>query len=186
MARITKLVTEQTARAITSFISNITPETKKGNHPVLLTGGVDVEVELKSGLEDKLIITAKVANCVVYREKVSSDQLRELKHTAEALYNTLLIRIIEAMYDNALIADSSLMKLISATGNRHVKDTTLELPAGYTVQLYADAIIILDVNKKRVELQEFSNNGYPLSPALCIPKTITTHMAVNGFEQFNI
>lgn len=186
MTRITKLVTEQAARAITSFISNTTHETKKGNHPVLLTGGVDVEVELKSGLEDKLIITAKVANCVVYREKVTSDQLWELKQASEALYNSLLIRIVEAMYDNALIANSSLMRLISATGNRHVKDATLELPAGYTVELKSDAIIILDMNKKRIELQEFSNNGYPLSPALCIPKTIATDMAVNGFEQFNI
>lgn len=75
MTVITKLIVEQAARSITSFMSNITPETKKGNHPILLTGGVEVEVELKAGLENKLVLIAKVGNCIVYRDKVTYEQL---------------------------------------------------------------------------------------------------------------
>lgn len=186
MARITKSVIEQSARAITGFIVSLSRETKKGNYPILLTGGVDVEVEIKAGLENKLIVNAKVANCNVFKDKISYDQIADIAGSSESLYSALVLKITEALYDNALIVDFSLMKLISAVGNRHMKDAVLELPAGYTVELKADAIIILDVNKKRVELREFINNGYPLSPALCVPKTIVTHMVSEGFEPFNV
>lgn len=186
MARITKTVIEQSARAITCFIGSLSQDTKKGNHPILLTGGIDVEVEIKAGLEDKLIINAKVGNCVVYKDKITYQQIADVAGSAESLYSVLVFKITEALYDNALIADFSLMKLISAVGNRHVTETTLELPAGYTVELNSDAIIILNADNKRIELQEFNNNGYALSPALCIPKTIATHMAAEDFSPFTI
>lgn len=186
MPVITKLVVEHAARAITSFIGNITPETKKGNYPILLTGGADVEVEIKAGLENKLIIIAKVANCVVHRDKLTHDQLWEVKSNAEALYSALFFRILESLYDNALINDSSLMKLISATGNRHVKEATLQLPGGFTVELNAQGIFITNHDNKAIELQEFCNKDYPLSPALCIPKTIVTYMVAEDFKPFII
>ena len=126
MAVISKLLVEQAVRPITCFLMIVTPETHKGNHPIMLAGGVDVEVELKPGLENKIIVIGKVANCIVYRDKVTADQLFDIKQNSEALYNTLLQRSIDALYDNALLADFSLMKLISAVSNRHVKPTTLE------------------------------------------------------------
>lgn len=186
MTVITKLIVEQAARSITSFMSNITPETKKGNHPILLTGGVEVEVELKAGLENKLVLIAKVGNCIVYRDKVTYEQLWDIKNNAEALYGALLFRTLEALYDNALIADFSLMKLISAVSNQKVSETKLELPAGFTVELKKDGVFILNADKKHIELQEFKNNDYPLSPALCIPKTIVTYMVVENFKPFVI
>lgn len=186
MARITKTVIEQSARAITCFIGSLSHDTKKGNHPILLTGGIDVEVEIKAGLEDKLIINAKVGNCVVYKDKITYQQIADVAGSAESLYSALVFKITEALYDNALITDFSLMKLISAVGNRHVNESTLTLPAGYTVELKADSITILTAAGERVEPKEFFNNGYPLSPALCIPKTITTHMVSEDFSPFTI
>lgn len=186
MVIITKLIVEQSARSITSFISDMSPETKKGNHHILLVGGVDVEVEIKAGLENKLIIIAKVANCTVYRTKVNSDGLWEIQYNPEALYKDLTYSILESLYDNALLNNSSLMKLISAASNRHVKDTTIELPAGYVVELKSDDIIILNEDKEHVLLQEFIKNGYPLSPALSIPKSISYHMVSEDFKPFNI
>ena len=186
MAVITKLIVEQAARSITCFLMNVTPETKKGNHPILLTGGVDVEVELKAGLEDKVIVIAKVANCVVYRDKVTAEQLWDIKQNTENLYSTLLFRILESLYDNTLIGDFSLMKLISAVSNRHITAVSLNLPGGYVVDLNADSILIKDYEGKPVELREFSVGDFPLSPALCIPKTIVAHMVFNDFKPFVI
>lgn len=184
MAVISKLIVEQAARSITSFLSNVTPETKKGNYPVLLTGGVDVEVELKAGLDNKIIIIAKVANCVVYRDKVTADQLWDIKQNTENLYSTLIFRTLESLYDNALIGDFSLMKLISAVSNRYNNAVAMNLPGGYTVDLNADDILIKDYEGKPVELREFSVGDFPLSPALCIPKTLVAHMVFNDFKPF--
>lgn len=186
MTVITKLIVEQAARSIASFLTTVTPETKKGNHPILLTGGVDVEVELKAGLEDKLVIIARVANCIVYRDKLTKTSLYSFVHDNEFLHEDLVHRIVESLYDNALIGDFSLMKLISAVSNRHVQEVKLQLPAGYTVDLKADDITLFDHRGNQVKLLDIRNNDFPVSPALCIPKTITTDMVDADFKPFVI
>jgi hypothetical protein len=186
MAVITKLIVEQAARSMVSFLTNVTPETKKGNHPILLTGGVDVEVELKAGVEDKIIIIGKVANCVVYREKMTFIQLDEIKNDTESLYVNLLQRTIESLYDDAMLRGFSLTPLINAVENRHLRTTTLNLPAGFSVEIKPDTIFIFDHKNEQVELRDIINGNFALAPTLCIPKSIVSYMIANDFKPFLI
>lgn len=184
MAVINKNTITAAATAIAQFLSS--PENLKvGTHPLLLIGSAEVVIEVKPGREGKLCITGKVANCVVYRDKATRDTLEQISGKAQELGDVLTFRIAEGLYDNVLINHSLLMKIVSAVSNAHMKTETLELPGGFTV-VVGEEITITGPKGEVVDLMSFEVNGFKLSPALCIPKSIVTYMITGHWLPFNI
>lgn len=182
MSGLSRTALEQATCIIASFISELTPESRVGTHPILLISGIDVLVELKSGLENKLTVTAKIKDCIVYRTKLDHKTLVEGLPAPEYLYTSILPSVLQALVDHCVIQDHSLMKLISAVGNRSTKHEEIVLPGGFVVSIQPSVITIVDFEGKPVKLLDFDYNGYPLSPALCIPKSIAIHMGKNDYK----
>lgn len=184
MAVINQNTITAAASVIALFLSS--PDNLKvGLHSLLLIGSAEVVVEVKAGRDDKICISAKVANCVVYRDKATRETLEQISGKVQELTEILTFRVAEALYDNVLINHSLLMKIISAVGNMKSKSETLELPGGFTVAIN-DVISITGPKGEPVELLTFENNGFKLSPALCIPKSIVTYMIKGTFLPFTI
>jgi len=184
MAVINKNTVTAASTVIAQFLSS-PANLKVGTHPLLLIGSAEVVVEVKPGREGKLCITGKVANCVVYRDKATRDTIEQISGKVQELGDILTFRVAEALYDNVLINHSLLMKIVSAVSNRQMKTEVLELPGGFTVTI-GETIQIAGPKGEPVESLEFEVNGFKLSPALCIPKSIVTYMITGHWLPFNI
>lgn len=183
MTVINSLVLDQSIRSINLWISNFTFTVKPGNYPVLMTGGVEVDIEVRQ-TETGFELVCKMDQYIVNREMIN---LRQAVNPTPffAIYDRLSKTIPEIIYENALISDCSLTKLMYAICNRSNINTDMELPGGFLTRISADSIVIKK-DEEEIELMNFDHNGIPLSPTLCIPKTIANVLQTGDFKPFII
>lgn len=184
MTVINSIVLDQAIRSISIWISNFTISVKPGVYPVLLTGGVEVSIEVRqtpAGFE----LVCKIDDHIVNREQISVRQ-SVTQIPFFSIYEKLSKSITETIYENGLINDLSLTKLMCGINNRNNKTTHLDLPGGFTVDIDSKDIVIKNSKGEEIEMLNFNLKDTSLSPSSCIPKTIAAYMQSGDFKPFII